>query len=58
MEIDVEFSSRGYFIGCDGDFVCSSSCERSHTARVLKSADLPYNDSDITFTSKRNTYDP
>ncbi len=58
MEVDVEWSNRGHFIGLDGDFVCSVGCELSHKARILKAADLPYNENDITFCSKRNGYDP
>ena len=58
MEIDTEWSNRGYFMNSDGDFVCSGGCERSHTAQILKAADLPHNEDDITFCSRRNTYDP
>lgn len=57
-EVDVEWERRGHFINSDGDFVCSSSCERSHHARVLKACDLPHNEDDITYSSKFDPYDP
>ena len=58
MEVDVEWKRRGHFFGYDGDYACSDSCERSYKARLMRSADLPHNDDDITFTSKRDGYDP